>query len=175
MRRLPAVLALALAGCAAQPYEEPQSGARARVRFSTDTTNPTLLQQYDDNACRTGEREVTRMRGGVLGASDAARELYVAAGKPFYGLFIGSDQRTASRDATMGQTTTLLEQCGVPFAFTFEAGADYEVAFRRAHCRVEISRIQRDAAGKTARVAQSTAPMDGMACSKVFEKRRFFH
>jgi hypothetical protein len=168
-------LLLALAGCAAPSYEEPLDGPRARARFSTDTTNQAVLQQYGDNACRAGESEVTRLRGGVPGVSDAVRELYVVAGKPFYGLFIGSDQRTASRDAAFGQTTTLLEQCGVPFSFTFEPGADYEVAFRRAACRVEIWRIQRDAAGKTLRAAQSPAPMDGAACGRVFEKRRFFH
>jgi hypothetical protein len=167
-----ALVAAALAGCAGPAYEEPQSGPRARVRFSTDTTQVTGVWRYGDPACSTDEREVLRLSASP-GRSDAAKEIHVPAGRPFYGLFIGADLRTAARDSAFSQVTTLYEQCGVPFSFVFEDGAEYEVALDRARCSVAIARIRRDAPG-TAKVGQSTGPMDFPACSKVFERRRFF-
>jgi hypothetical protein len=120
------------------------------------------------SGCRDGEREVLRLRTSPA-KDDVAKEVGLAAGKPFYGLFIGADLRTQSRDGAMRQTTTTYEQCGVPFSFVFEDGAEYEVTFHRGRCAVEIARI----AG-AAKVAQSAGPMDFAACRKVFEKRRFF-
>ena len=55
--RLPVLAAvlLSLMGCASLSYQEPQQGSRARVRFVTTSTAPTVLRAYDDAGCTTNE------------------------------------------------------------------------------------------------------------------------
>ncbi len=80
-----------------------------------------------------------RLRNGVIAGSSptrlgiplwqhresAAKEVHVAAGNPFYAMFVGSDPTGGG---------LAMEQCGVPFSFVFNENVDYEVAFNRAQC-----------------------------------------
>lgn len=89
-----------LAGCVPTLSHEPESGPRARVRFSTDSPGVTFIYQYRDVDCKQDELELGRLRNGIcllcsgkrLGMplwnyhNNAAKEIYVTAGTMFYGL-----------------------------------------------------------------------------------------
>jgi hypothetical protein len=144
------IVSLWLAGCATLTYQEPTAGPRARVRFVTDTSDLTVLRTYDDSNCTRNEAEWMGLRVGFLFNSspksvgmplghyhtNAAKEVYVQAGKPIYGFFIGSET-----PYSFPAPNTYL--CGVPFLYTFSEDKDYEVSFKwnRYDCRVAISEI----------------------------------
>ena len=146
-----------LVGCATLRYQEPTQGPRARVRFVSTSSSPTVLRVYDDVNCTQNETEWMRLRVGALLTStpkrldmplwsyheNSAKEVYVAADKQIYGMFFGSEDRMV----TMGTTTfKTIYSCGTPFSFTFSANTDYEVKFQWSpyQCLVTISQIVRN-------------------------------
>jgi hypothetical protein len=137
-----------LAGCSTLSYQEPTSGPRARVRFATETLDASLVYSYDDQSCRTNEIELVRLRNGVLvsGApkrlglplwsyhENAAKEFYVASGKPSYFMFTGTSTSPYDRN---------VYSCGVAFSLNFVADTDYEVIFNwhPTQCRVFVNKL----------------------------------
>jgi hypothetical protein len=152
MKSLCIVLAaLSLAGCATLSYQEPTQGPRARVRFVTNTGAIAILRVYDDANCTQNEAEWMRLRvGNILGSTpkklgmplwdyhdNAAKEIYVQAGKPVHALFSGSEANY---------------QCGVPFSFTFQDSNDYEVKYQLdgLACSVTVAQLVRKGDGWSA-------------------------
>lgn len=141
-----AVLALVTTACSTLTYQEPAAGPRARVRFVTDTTAISVLTTYGDKNCSTQSTEWMRLRNGVILTGspkrlgmplwkhhdNAAKEVYVEANKTIYATFQSGD--------TDGKTNYF---CAAPFWYSFEDGADYEVAFKwdRQDCGVILSKI----------------------------------
>jgi hypothetical protein len=166
MRSLPAFLiaVLLLMSCSALRYEEPPSGPRARVRFVTDTKEIAVLRAYDDAGCSQNETEWMRLRNGPLITStrkslgmplwkyndNAAKEVYVEAGRQFNWLFVSAD-RTLQFSPIMlaGVIPYELHLCGVPFSYTFDETKDYEIALNwsRTTCRVVVSQVVVDLTG----------------------------
>ena len=142
---------LSLTGCTSTGYlwyQEPTAGPKARVRFVTTSKGSTDLRVYDDANCTQNGTvwmdlsERSRFGGQLkkLGMplwnyhENAAKEVYVAANKPIYGMFFGHEY--------MGSTTYV---CAVPFSFTFSENADYEVKYQggATMCSVSIAQILR--------------------------------
>lgn len=182
--RLPmiATVLLSLMGCASLSYQEPQQGSRARVRFVTTSTAPTVLRAYDDAGCTTNETEWMRLRTGPLVNSspkslgmplwnhheNAAKEVYVDAGKRLHGMFQGGE--------VIGLT---MHSCGVPFAFDFAKDSDYEVKYHfiPRQCYVTISQIVPNGSDWSykplARFDNRTTPANA-ACLEQFKKIRLY-
>ena len=182
--RLPllATVLMSLMGCASLSYQEPQQGNRARVRFVTTSTAPTVLRAYDDEACSRNETEWMRLRSGPLINSspkslgmplwnhhpNAAKEVYVDASKRMHGLFIGEE--------VAGLT---VYRCGVPIAFDFSKDSDYEVKYHFAtkQCYVTISQIVPNGSDwsskQVARFDNRTTPATA-ACLEQFNKLRLY-
>jgi len=92
-------------GCATVSYQEPTSGPRARIRFVADYQDITVVHQFDDEDCKFNDRDVTRLRSGFIGPNtnrkslgiplppsvheNARTEIFVVAGQPFHGMFMG--------------------------------------------------------------------------------------
>ena len=182
--RLALLLALApvLAACSTLNYQEPTSGPRARVRFVTDTTDITVVRSYGDLDCSTDEQEWMRLRKGVLLNSspkqlgiplwpnepNAAKEVYVQAGKPLSVMFYGSER-----------VGTTLHTCGVPIFFTFEEGRDYEVRYHQLspQCDVSVSQVVGDPAGAVKkRLAEfsNRVTAQNTGCLAAFKKTRLY-
>lgn len=140
------VASLCLTGCASLSYQEPTQGSRARVRFVTTSSSPTVLRAYDDINCTQNEIEWMRLRVGYLLNSNpktlgmplwsyhenAAKEVYVDASKQMNGMFFGSER--------VGMT---IYSCGAPFSFTFSENTDYEVKYQWSpnQCSATISQF----------------------------------
>jgi hypothetical protein len=67
---------------------------------------------------------------------NAAKEVYVAAGKPIHAMFIGSE-------TTYSALGSKVHSCGAPFSFTFAENNNYEVTFQWSpeNCEVIVSQI----------------------------------
>ena len=99
---------------------------------------------------------------------NAAKEVYVDAGKRMHGMFHGGE--------VIGLT---MHSCGVPFAFDFAKDSDYEVKYHfiPGQCYVTISQIVpngSDWSYKTAaRFDNRTTPANA-ACLAQFKKIRLY-
>ncbi|MGC4405421.1 hypothetical protein [Methyloversatilis sp. MC4-4] len=183
MRLFILVLATSIVTCACSTlvYQEPISGPRARVRFATDSKDISVLRTYSDKNCSTNEAEWMRLRNGVLinaspkrlGISlwrdheNAAKEVYVGAGSPIYGLFIGGEM-----------AENMIYRCGTSFLFTFQDAYDYEVRFRwsRKQCYVTISQISDPQSGaEIKQLAEFTNQVTeaNKGCLDAFNAKRF--
>ena len=124
--------------CAPSSYTEPNAGPLAKVRFISygDEGNRgggvTVLRQYDDSDCRTGEREVVSFSASShfytrnhkrIGMpmdyphlSEAQKtEVLVRANQPFYGIFSAWE---------------VDQSCNVAFSFLPKDSGNYEVSLR---------------------------------------------
>jgi len=158
--------AVLVSGCV-QKYAVTGSGPTAKLRFTTNTGDLTLLDRYDIGACPgtpQPQRVASTMDGNILvpgevspihmiGTSGAAetkiRELLIEASKPF--VF----KITASRTPTAysgGYT------CTVSGGFTPRAGGEYEISFQseQGGCRNHIFRLSRGGDGQAARTSEPT-------------------
>ena len=117
-----------VSGCGFVYYIEPTTGPVSRVRFISHAGNVTVLRQYDDSDCRTGEREVARFGTSPLDnhkslgmpidsdlRNGQKTEIQVSSGQTFYGMFSGS---------------TLDASCRIAFGFQPQEARDYEVVYR---------------------------------------------
>ena len=162
--------------CNSLQYSEPQAGERARVRFATTSESVTVLFGYGDNQCNE-ENELMRLRNGPLLNSspkklgiplwafndNAAKEVYVAADRPFNAMFKGQTLTSAT------YRTHTWTHCGAPFSVTFKANHDYEVKFEEQRCVLEVNEI----------IANSRVPVDATFndnpnCRAAFEKVRAY-
>ena len=179
------LLMLCLYGCASLTYVEPTSGDRARVRFVTDTSFPIILRVYDRPDCSGNEYEWMRLRNGyVVNSSpkrlgmplwnyheNAAKEVYVAVGKPLTGIFFGYEQLSA-----LG--VKHFYECGVYFNVEFQNYKDYEVSFewKRTECFVTVSEIQAQPSGTysflTVAKFDSKVTSANRSCLKLFKRLR---
>jgi len=131
-------------GCGLIAYSEPDSGPIARVRFVNDSKGVSGIRQYDDNNCRTGEREVARFSQGLIhnhksiGIPDDPNipegekaEIRVRAGQPFYGVY---------------WTAAIGSECRIAFEFLPETGRDYQVTFHwdlyKPSCSVTVANVE---------------------------------
>ena len=144
-------------------YSEPETGPLARVRFIVDTgvwTAVSVLRQYDDGDCQTGEREVARFSANHnhknVGISDSplmnpalVTEIRVRAGQPFYGMFASA--------------TTLPSSCRAAFEFLPETGRDYQVTFQwnvyKAYCGVRLAKVDRSVESSSKNIEVAFAGM----------------
>ena len=150
-----------LSGCSALRYDEPTAGHRARVRFVTDTKDIAVLRSYDDVGCTQNETEWMRLRNGPLITStrkslgmplwkyndNAAKEVYVEAGRQFNWLFMSADSSLQlSPVMLVGLIPVEVHACGVPFSYSFIENKDYEVSLQwnRTTCRVIVSEVAAD-------------------------------
>lgn len=156
MRYLLIIIPIFAAGCAGLTYVEPTAGDRARVRFVTESPDPTVLRVYDDPDCAGTEHEWMRLRVGPLLTSspkrlgmplwnyheNAAKEVYVSVDKPITAIFWGTE-------VAMGYGRGTHYSCGVPFTAAFQKGKDYEVklVWDRTACNVVFSEIKPEADG----------------------------
>lgn len=154
------------AGCV-QKYAVTGPGPTAKLRFTTNIDDLTLLDRYDIGVCPSApqlQRVASTVDGNILvpgkvssiqmiGTSGAAetkiRELLIEAGKPF--VF----KVTASRTATAysaGYT------CTISGGFSPRAGTEYEISFQseQGGCRNRIFRLSRGRDGQTMRTAEPT-------------------
>ena len=104
----------------------------ARVRFVSQWAGGTVLRQFDDGNCLTGDRVAARFatsmdnhkRLGIPMDPDIRdglkTEILVRAGQPFYGIFSGA---------------TVDNSCRVAFGFLPQEARDYEVTYRWDHRR----------------------------------------
>jgi hypothetical protein len=171
-----------LVGCASLSYQEPLQGPRARVRFVTTSTAPTVLRAYDDANCAQNESEWMRLREGPLVNSqpkklgmpmwnhheNAAKEVYVDASRPMHGMFFGQEP------VGIG----LIHACAVPFSFSFAENRDYEVKYHfiPKQCHVTISSIAPNGDGwvyKTAAKFGNRATEMTQGCDPVFRRLRW--
>lgn len=148
-----------LIGCQTLSYQEPVIGDRARVRFATNTNSISILYGYDDASCSTNEQEWMRLRTGVLVNSspkllnipfnkhskNAAKEVYVQAGKELHFLYSGESGGAVAVTAEY-MYLFALKTCGNSFSYKFEKNKDYEVFFNwdesnRLGCKTTISEI----------------------------------
>src|SRR5579862_672889 len=145
--------ALLLSPCGRANDTEPDTGPVARARFISfmemkATKGITVLRQYDDSDCRTGERELARFsrsphwytrshkRIGIPMDPDLSQaqktEVRVRANQPFYGIFSASE---------------VDQSCRVAFAFVPRDAQDYEVSFRWNYrvgtCNALLARLDR--------------------------------
>lgn len=147
-----------LSGCSLLPsHEEPQHPPRARVRVS-DIHVP--LVSFSNEACEN-KRSVATINGFMLdhftsrgmpprlSPTTPAIEAYIDSTKPLYGIFHKSWPGFLVSDF-----------CKVPFKFSPEANADYEIdavyagkdpATNKEYCRLRINRLFVDKAGDVER------------------------
>jgi hypothetical protein len=174
------LLLLPLGGCVSSlVYKEPDSGARARVRFVSELDGITVVRVYDDANCTTNENEWMRLKNGWLLNNhpkrlgmplwnyheNAAKEVYVDSSKPFNSLISG------------GEPGGVVYSCGVPVAHSFKEGADYEVFYHwsRTACKVSIFElIATGSAFRKQEVASFTneANENNQGCVNAFKKPR---
>lgn len=160
---LVATAALAI-GCV-QKYAVTGSGPTAKLRYSTNTGDLTLLDRYDIGACPSApkpQRVASTLDGNILvppevspiqmiGTSGAAetkiREMLIEAGKPF--IFKVTASRTAT--AYSGGYT-----CTVSGGFSPRAGNEYEISFQQEQggCRNLIYRLSRGNDGQAVRTPE---------------------
>lgn len=186
MKSLPLFLIIfattSITGCSTLSYEEPDSGPKARVRFATEFEGITVLRTYDDKSCRINETEWMRLRNGTLINThekylglplnkyhkNAAKEVYVRAGKEITGMFTGSEIKEG-----------VVYSCGVPFSYTFDDKKDYEVEFTwsRRHCRANIYEIV-NTSGQWSRESKKSysndITPDNAGCFSQFSKSRLY-
>ncbi len=174
---------LLVVSCSTLKYEEPTSGPRARVRFTTNSYSVAILRTYGDAHCETDEQEWMRLSArGIPNAivkrldiplwtyrDGQAVEVYVAANRPLNGMFISEylDNRKINR-------------CGAPFFYTFKENTEYEVSHYGAPaqaCSVTISTIT-NVGGKPnkeqAAYFSNIAYPEHSGCIKAFKKMRLF-
>ena len=121
-----------LSACETLSYKEPLEGARAKVRFATTGKEATVLRAYTDENCEKNEQDWMRLRDGPMMnnrpksldlplnnfSANAAKEVYVEAGKQINMLFVGVE-------AAGGRVYS----CGTPFHYTFAENKIYEVKY----------------------------------------------
>lgn len=173
---------LSVTACSSMLYQEPNTGPLARVRFATDSIQIAVLRTYGDETCSTNETEWLRLKDGYLVNSspkrmgmplwsyhdNAAKEIFIEANRKIYGLFKG--------DVVIGST---IYSCGVPFAYSFHEGTDYEVFFKlRANtCQVTVEKL---VGGPTAFEKQRLAEFsnrindENKGCLDPFKKQRHY-
>lgn len=168
-------LTLLLVGCSAAPPIRVQQAApeapHSRVRFVTETVVGELFT-YEDRLCNVGEQKLLdlhpggawrRLKQQHLGMplwdfphQDGPQELYVPAGKSFYGVFEGY--------LDIGIATTY---CNSPIGFLPEAGKDYEVRFTWSPaCGSSVAEIVTDANGQARRVPAQQLELPGDCCGR---------
>jgi hypothetical protein len=167
---------LLVSGCTTAPYQEPNSGERARVRFATESQGVTVVFKYEDERCSADrENEITRLRAGHLFNSNPKRigipmdrfhpngfnEFYFKANTKLIGVFSGGEDF-----GTSGYT------CKVPFGFEVTQG-DFEVVFfaSRQGCGASINKIAPAGEGKFNLEPVPPLPIDIDSC-KSFKKPR---
>lgn len=170
---------LGLAACAPVSYQAPTSGPLSRVRFVTTTSAIAVVRQYDDGKCGN-EREMLRIRDGFLFRSDkptlgmplntyrteAATEVRVRAGTPFFAMYYGSRQD--------GST---IYSCGVMIDYTFQPDHDYELVYQLQDsvCWVDLKEIASGPSGPQRVSLRTFYPIVPNAeCKKVFRSTRWF-
>ena len=172
-----------LVGCASLSYQEPLQGPRARVRFVTTSTAPTVLRAYDDANCAQNENEWMRLREGPLVNSrpkklgmplwnhheNGAKEVYVDASRPMHGMFFGEEPTGFGR----------IHRCAVPFSFRFAENRDYEVKYHfiPQQCHVTVSSIVQNGDGwvlqPAARFGNRATPA-AQGCHDQFRQFRWY-
>ena len=168
---------LSLAGCGLVHYGEPSTGPIARVRFVSEAPGVTILRQYDDPDCETGEREVARFSKSAITnhksigmplPKDLTRgqqtEVLVTGAQPFYGMV----SITVDLYGNM--------KCRAAFSFGALAGRDYEVAlsYISGTCGVTLARIEKDAAGAFVREGRTNLAMPPGKCEAVLTKQYLY-
>lgn len=185
-----ALLMPLLAGCSALKYREPTEGPRARVRFTADTDDNSLLLAYDAAGCTTHEQEWMRLRVGVHVLSspkrmgmplwehhdNAAKEVHVDASKPLHAMFVGGSHVTRPGTATHHASISVYS-CGVAFTYAFEADKDYQVSFNwhPQRCTVTVSELVRQDDGYarvTREVFDNQLAEQNQGCMARFHKWR---
>jgi hypothetical protein len=185
MRSLLISITIFVAGCAGLTYVEPTVGDRARVRFVTESPDPTVLRVYDGPDCSGEEHEWMRLRVGTLLTSspkrlgmplwnyheNAAKEVYVHTDKPMTAIFWGTE-------LAMGYGGGMHYSCGVPFTAAFQKGKDYEVklVWNRTACDVVFSEITPEDGGshsfKVLKKFTNSASENTQGCLKHFKRFR---
>ena len=174
-----------MSACAPVSLEEPTTGPIAQVRFTANTKDSSVLRQYDNVGCTANEREVTRLRTGVLvnsiphrlgiaGADqfpkNAAQELRVQANRPSYYLYTASvlDGRR-------------VKSCGVPFTLNPRNGQQLEASFEVTPsntCKVTVNEIlggdPTSAKRRTVKVVTNKVTPETQSCRAAFEKERLY-
>jgi hypothetical protein len=182
LRLFSITLAIFTSACSTLLYQEPTTGSRARVRFVSDSEQISVLRTYEDKNCTTNESEWMRLANHALLNShpkrlgmplwnyhdNAAKEVYVEANKSIYALFTGGKRSGATNYS-----------CGVPFWYSFEDGADYEVRFRWAAygCRVTVAKID-DGSTEPEFLEQASfsnrVNEENKGCLAAFKKQRLY-
>lgn len=185
MRHFLICIPILATGCAGLTYVEPSTGDRARVRFVTESPDPTVLRVFDGPDCAGAEHEWMRLRVGPLLTSspkrlgmplwnyheNAAKEVYVYADKPMTAIFWGTELAKHYGGGTH-------YSCAVPFTVAFEKDKDYEVklVWDRNACSVVFSEIKaEDGASHSFKVLESftnRATNNTLRCVKQFTRFR---
>lgn len=150
-----------ISGCSSllPPHEEPQHGPRARIRVSDINA---ALTSFTNEACEN-RKNVAHINGFMLdlyisrgmperlSTTTPAIEAYIDSAKPFYGVYGKTWPGYFASDF-----------CRIPFKFSPETGADYEIdavyagkdpSTNKEYCRLRINRLFVDNAGKVDRRA----------------------
>ena len=168
-----------LAGCRSYSYVEPTGEDRARVRFvTTSSESVAILWAYDDEQCH-GQREMMRLRNGPLVRSPekrlgmplwdfnqyAAKEVYMTAGRPFYGIFYTG---AVSGVLTPFQETRYTVEA---FQIRFEANKDYEIVLDDVQRAVHAYELETTPGGAVRKTLHLRI-LDNDECRHVIMMRR---
>ena len=172
-----------LSGCSSISYEEPLSGPRAKVRFTSSSHGATVVYGYEDSNCQ-GEQEWMRLRYGYLFNSSPKsldiplsenlhenqfKEFYLNSNRDYVFMFIGS---------SLGYQKTY--SCGVPVKISIDEGKMYELAYDYSpkYCTATFYEIISKGSDdfekiKVANFTNRPAGF-GVECNKMFHKLRLY-
>jgi len=179
-----------ISGCSTLSYKEPDSGPRAKVRFTTNSYQVTTLDQFENLSCEE-KSEIMRLRNGPLLLAEpkrlgmplwshhdnGAKEVYVKAGVPFVGLFRNSEVEGISITSVVPGISTkeiTFSKCGVPFKYTFRDKGAYEVAYNHGKCSVSIALIEKSDDGQFKMVPQLFEPLEVVRCAEAAKERQLY-
>ena len=171
---------LTLFGCATLSYQEPTTGSRAKVRFTTNTYSPMVIRSYSSQDC-DNEQELMRLRVGPLINSNpksldmpwgdeyhknAAKEVYMKANEPYRLMFNGAQSSYG-----------VIHSCGVFVEQTFLLNKQYEMNYiwHNDTCYVSIYEIKKNVQDKWIRdlIRIQDNRIFNEKCLKTFKQTRW--
>lgn len=179
---------LTLFGCATLSYQEPTIEPRAKVRFTTNTSDPMVIRSYNSQDC-DNEQELMRLRVGFVINSNpktlgmplgeeyhknATKEVYMKANQPYRLMFSG----TKFSYKVIGSCgVTVIPSCGVFVEQEFLPNKQYEMNYiwHNDTCYVSIYEIKNNAQNKWVRdmIRVQDNRIFNKKCLKTFKQTRY--
>lgn len=176
------ILAL-LSGCSSISYEEPLNGARAKVRFSSNSEGMTIVRGYEDANCQ-GEKEWMRLRKGYLvNSSPKSLEIPFAEGlheNEFKEFYLNSTSGYVFMFVGENISGRTVYSCGVPTKIEIDEGKMYELAYTydNQNCTATFFEIKGTGSVgfKKVKIAHFTNHPVGFGeqCTAMFKKMRLY-